>query len=187
MDQVLSINLNGLLGSRLFEGRTNGDIASRWSGDGAGDEDDSVFRTDLYDFEILRGALTNTVVSWHLLVFPNTSGSRASTNGTSSAVHHVTVTVGLTIVAMALHITLKALTFGGADDIDPLSGFEDVGTGMPVFFARDIRVAVEAKLFDELLGNSGAVLGLVSTLRKVEALLLLVVISDLNGRVAVLL
>ena len=66
MDQVLSINLNGLLGGRLFEGRTNGDIASRWSGDGAGDEDDSVFRTDLYDFEILGGALTNTVVSWHL-------------------------------------------------------------------------------------------------------------------------
>lgn len=187
IDQVLSINLKGLLGGRLFDGGTNGDVASRWSGDGAGDEDDSVLGTDLNDFEILGGAAADTVMTWHLLVFPNAGRCRSSTNGTSSAVHHVTVTVRLTIVVVALHVSLKALTFGGSDDVDPLPCFKEACARVTVFLVGDLVITFEAKLLDELLGNSGSVLGLVSALRKIEASLLLIVISDLDGGVTVLL
>ena len=123
------------------------------SGNRTGDEEDSVFLTDLNNFEILGGATDSPIMSGHLLVFPYSSRGRASTNRTSSPVHHVPVTVRLTIVAVTLHVTLKTFSFCGSDHVNPLTVLEKSSARMTLFLIRKIGIAVEAKLFNEFFGT----------------------------------
>jgi hypothetical protein len=95
------------------------------------------------------------------------------------------VTVRLAVVTVTLHVALKPLSFGGPDDVDPLSVFEKSGSGMSLLLAGKLVVAFKTKLLDELLGSRSPLLGLVRALGEVEAALLLVVESNLDGRVAV--
>jgi len=118
----------------------------------------TVFLTDLNDFEILSSALNNTIVTGHFLTFPNTSRSRAGSNSTSSTVHHVTVTVRLSVVVVTLHVTLETFTLSGADDINPLAVLEKSSAGMTFFFVRKVRITCEAELLHALLSTSGALL-----------------------------
>jgi hypothetical protein len=81
-------------------------------------------------------------------------------------VHHVPVTVRLTIVAMTLHVTLKTFSFSGSDHVDPLTVLEKSSARMALFLIWKIGIAVEAKLFNEFFGTGRALLCLVSALRE---------------------
>jgi len=95
------------------------------------------------------------------------------------------VTVGLSIMTMALHVPLEAFSLGRADDIDPLAFFKEGCSGMILFLAGKVGIAVEAEFLDHALGPGSSLLGLVGALGKIQAAFFLVIEGDLDGGVAI--
>jgi hypothetical protein len=95
------------------------------------------------------------------------------------------VTVRLTVVTMTLHVPLETFSFSSPDNVNPLTVLEKSSARMTFFLTWKIGIAIEAKLLNELLRTSRTLLCLVSALRKINTALFLVVICDLNSRVAI--
>ena len=88
---------------------------------------------------------------------------------------------------VALHDTLETFTLGNTKNIDNLASLKESSTRVTLFLIRKLIIALEAKLFNKLLCAGGTLLRLVSSLREIQATLLLVIICDLNRAIAVLL
>ena len=165
----------------LFLSGTDGDVVAVGAGNGTGDEDDAIFRTDGNDLEILHGGTGGSHVAGHLLVFPNATWSRAATDGSRPAVHHGAVGHFQTTEAVALHSTLETAALGLAEHVNPLAD----GEGFEARMNRGKFNAVfDAEFLDEtfwsatgLLGDADGSLG--------GALFLLIAVADLDRGVTV--
>ena len=110
----------------------------------------------------------------HLLVFPNATRSRAATDGAGTAVHHGAVGHLKTTESVAFHGALEAAAFAVGNDVDPLTGAEELearmrfGSGGAFF---------EAELLDEALWRRAGFLE-AAQVRLGNALFLLIVETD---------
>ena len=127
--------------SGFFDSWADSDVRTFVTRNSARNEDHVILSTHLNHFEVLNSATVATVTTRHLLVLPNTARPCSCTNTTRTTVHHVTVRVWLTGKVVTLNNTLEALTLGCANDINPLTVFENSRARVIFFVLHLARVA----------------------------------------------
>jgi len=148
---------------------------------GTGDEDDPILFTNGDDLEVLDGGLGGAHVAGHLLVFPDATWGRAGGDGTGAAVHHVTVGHGLSAELVALDHALETAADRIADHVDVLASGEKRETGM---FSGNFGAVFETEFLHNAF-RGGAGFFEAGEIRFVDAELLLIIETDLDGGVAV--
>jgi len=176
---------HGLLGflCGFLDGGANDNKGPLGARDCSADKDHSIGFAHLDDLKILDRDALISHVTWHAHVFPNTAWGQAVTDSTVTAMHHRTVSLGLTGKFESANNALETFTLGGADDVNKLSILEVCDR--PCAKLWSCLAILKKEFAKETLGSRTA-LGKVTKLGLADTMLFLVTKADLDGVIAFL-